>query len=213
LNDEALLAEVLAVKGGLEYTSGNLRQARQAYEAALALFHQQGALSEITVMFHDLGNIALSADDPVAARRHLEESLRLSRENGFDRFEPHVLGSLGYLELAEENIEQADHVLRKGLRLALECDDIGPWTTHDLYALAAVTAIRDRATSACVLLGSCDGVLDLVGVAREPLAESVRARARHEAETKIGKDAADRAQARGSKLTVVEAVQYALSLD
>jgi predicted ATPase len=213
LGDEALLAWAMAVRGGLEYTSGNLTTSREAYEEALALFRAQGAVADVTVMVHDLGSVALAADDNQRAREHLEESLRLSRENGFDQFEPNVLGSLGYLELAEGNVDQADHWFRESLRLALERNVIDPSTTHDLYGFAVVTALRNGATSASVLLGSCDAIVDLVGAALEPMAARAREEALRQTEERLGEDALVRARARGSEMSVVEAVEYALSID
>jgi predicted ATPase/class 3 adenylate cyclase len=213
LGDDALLAEAHAHRGGLEYTSGNLPVARGEYEKAVALFRANRATRTVAIMIHDLGHIAIAANDLPQARAHLEESLRLARQNGFDRLEPGFLGSLGRLELEDGKIDRAEHQLRESLRLALERDSVGPWTAPDLYVLAAALVSLSDARTACVLVGVSDAAMDLAGVAREPLDEEIRAEALHEAEAKIGRDAAVRACARGSAMTLVEAIEYILSLD
>ena len=167
----------------------------------------------VAVVQHDLGLIAVAAKDYPRARTHLEESLRLARENGLDDYEAGVLGSLGYLELEEGNLERADSALKEGLRHALDLGVVDGSTAHDLYTLAVVTMLRGEPAPACVLVGACDAAFDLVGMAREPNAESARRETLRQAEATMGQDAMGRACARGSALTVVEAVEYALSLD
>jgi hypothetical protein len=170
-------------------------------------------MRKLAIMAHDLGRVALLADDLPAARGHLEESLRLVRENGLDRLEPGFLGSLGHVELQDGRIDRANHLLKESLRQGLTRDTAGPWNADDLYVLAAVTALRGDATGACMLVGTADAAVELVGAAREPLDERVRSQALREAELRIGRAAADRARSRGSAMTVVEAIEHALSLD
>ncbi len=213
LGDEVLLADVHSYRGGLEYMVGNLEVARAEYEKATTLHRAQSAMGLVAVVQHDLGLIAVAAKDYPRARTHLEESLRLARENGLDDYEPGVLGSLGYLELEEGNLERADSALKEGLRHALDLGVVDGSTAHDLYTLAVVTMLRGEPAPACVLVGACDAAFDLVGMAREPNAESARSETLRQAEATMGQDAMGRACARGSALTVVEAVEYALSLD
>jgi hypothetical protein len=120
---------------------------------------------------------------------------------------------LGHLELQGGRIDRANDLLREGLRLALAREVAGPWNADDLYVLGAVTLFRGDATSACMLLGTSDAAVDRVGAAREPLHDRVRSQTLREAEFRIGRDAANRAHARGGEMTVVESIEYALSLD
>jgi tetratricopeptide (TPR) repeat protein len=213
LGDDALLAEACHSRGALEYMAGNLTTARIAYEKGVALCREAEDTEKLAIMTHDLGLVALLANDLPTAHDHLEESLRLIRQDGLDRLEPGFLGSLGHLELHEGRIDRANDLLREGLSLAVARGVAGPWNADDLYVLAAVTALRGDATGACVLLGTSDAAVDRVGAAREPLHERVRSRALREAELRIGPHAADRACARGRTLDIVEAIEYALSLD
>jgi len=213
LGDDALLADVHSYRGGLEYMAGNLDAARGEYEQATELLRTQSATARVSVMEHDLGLISVIAKDYVRARAHFEESLRIARENGLDVYAAGVLGSIGYLELEEGNLAEADFALKQGLRFALDRGAVDTSTAHDVYTLAAVTVSRGLPSAACLLLGACDAAFDLAGAAREPTAERAREETLRQAEATIGREATADACARGRELTVVEAVEYALSMD
>jgi predicted ATPase len=213
LGDEALLADTHSYRGGIEYIVGNLDAARLEYERAVTLHHAQSNLALVAVMEHDLGLVALGAKEYGRARRHLEESLRLSREVGLDQYETGVLATVGHLHFEEGDLDRADDSLKEGLRLALERDVVDASAAHDLYILAAVTALRGGIEPACVLVGASDAAFDLIGVVREPPAESARSDVLRRAEVELGPDAVKNARLRGEALTIADAVRYAVSLD
>jgi len=213
LGDEVLLADAHSYRGGLESMAGNLKAARAEYEKATALHRARSDTALVAVMEHDLGLISVTEKDYPRARRHFEESFRLARESGVDWYAAGVLASLGYLELEEGNLERANSAVKEGLRLALDLGVVDTSTAHDLYTLAAVTMLRGEPPAACVLVGASDAAFDLAGVAREPTAERAREETLRQAEARMGGEAMERAYARGSALTVVEAVEYAVSLD
>jgi tetratricopeptide (TPR) repeat protein len=167
----------------------------------------------VAVMEHDLGLVALNSQDYARARRHFEESLRVSRDIGFEEYEPGVLASIGYLELEESNVAGANQWFKEGLQLALERNAIDEGIAHDLYILCRVMVLRGDVESACVLVGACDAAFDLVGLVRERPAEVARNEVLRRAEAAIGPDALAKARERGETLTIVEAVRYALSVD
>jgi predicted ATPase len=213
LDDEVLLADAFSYRGGIEYVAGNLVAARSQYESAIALHRAHSDLALVGIMEHDLGLISVTEKDYPSARRHFEESLQLAREIGRDGYAAGVLGSLGYLELEEGNLARADIALKDGLRLALDRGVVDTSTAHDLYTLAAVTVALGDPSAACVLIGASDWAFDLAGMVREPPADRARADTLRQSEAEIGPEATKRACARGSTLTVVEAVEFALSLD
>jgi predicted ATPase len=213
LGDEVLLADAFSYRGGIEYVAGNLVAARSQYESAIALHRAHSDLALVGIMEHDLGLISVTEKDYPRARRHFEESLQLAREIGRDGYAAGVLGSLGYLELEEGNLARADISLKDGLRLALDRGVVDTSTAHDLYILAAVTVSLGDPSAAGVLVGASDWAFDHAGMVREPPADRARADALRRCEAEIGPEATKRACARGSTLTVVEAVEFALSLD
>jgi tetratricopeptide (TPR) repeat protein len=155
----------------------------------------------------------LRSADYRLARRHFEESLRVSRDISFANYESGVLASIGYLELEEGNLEGAKHSLMEGLRLALDRGLINGSTAHDLYIFGQVIALQGDYESACVLVGACDEAFDLIGLAREPTAEGARNEVLGRAPAEIGWDAVEGANLRGKTYTLVDAVRYALALE
>ena len=164
-------------------------------------------------MTHDLGVVAMAGGDRTCARSLFEDSLQTARTHGFEPFEAGVLGSLGYLELEEGRIDRADELLKRDFTLSLDLDVVDLSTAHDLYAFAKVTALRGDPRSASVLVGATDAAFSLKSAAREPIAERARIAALSRAEEVLGRDAVDRAYAEGEAMSLVEAVEYALSLD
>jgi tetratricopeptide (TPR) repeat protein len=213
LADEALLADSHSYRGGIEYTLGNLDAARVEYTNALTIHRAHGARAIVAVMEHDLGLVELSAKEYAVARRHLEESLRVSRDFELDQYEAGVLASIGYLEFLEGDVDRAESLLREGLRLTLERGGVDEGIAHDVYILAAVTAIQGRVEQACTLIGACDAAFDRVGMTREPPAERARDDVLRRGETELGGKAAKHARAHGGTFTVVDAIRYALSVD
>jgi predicted ATPase len=213
LGDEKLLATVYAYRGGVEIGAGALAAAREMYECAIR--HAQAAhdTRAAAISTHDLGLIELQEGEYLRARQLVHESLKLCREAGFDAFTGAAVGTLGFIEFLDGNIEDADRLLREGLRSELTRRTLTLSTAHDLCVFAAVLCARGRVGPGARLLGACDAFVDQTGARRDELTEPARGFVTERSIEGMGNDEFETLHGEGARLSLAEAVHYALSVD
>jgi hypothetical protein len=92
IDDKRGIHTALSELGSHEAITGNLAQARIAFEEAYALAQEMGELIDESVKLIQLGVLDLRDEDPSAAQDKLKESLSILRDVGFE--EPYITAAL-----------------------------------------------------------------------------------------------------------------------
>jgi tetratricopeptide (TPR) repeat protein len=213
LDDRRLMADIFAYRAGLEVACDRLDDAARAYETAIGFSRACGDLRGVAISVHDLGLISLERGDYVRAREYVQESLSLCRDQGYEAFAGAAVGTLGYIEFCDGDLDEAHRLLKVGLTSELEKRTLTLSTAHDLYVFAAVVAHRERFDAAAMLVGASDGAFERAGARREKISNHARHAALSTAMTGIGEPAVTRFVSKGTALTLADAVEYALALD
>jgi predicted ATPase len=209
-----VLAEAYATWGAIEILSGNVTDGRDHYERSIELFRQIGDTRSVMLMTHDLGLVEATAGDTIRARTLLEEALELAVSQKGGYFEGGVFGSLGFVELQERHIDDAQESLRQAMRIYLDDPEgVELSAANDMYAFAAVAGLAGNVSAAAVLVAAADVYYDEIGAVREALTQEARTQALGLAAERLDEKAVLEAQSRGQAMSLEEAVVYALSID
>ncbi len=179
------------------------------YAEAIAALEKQGDDWGIAHATARLARLARGRGDLRGAATRLAEALELNRRLADTRGEAQNLASLGDVTADGGDITAAEAHYRASLVLRSQLGDRGGMASV-LERLAGTA--EDRPERAAVLIGASQGLRLAIGA---PLSPAGMARVDqflaglHDA---IGREAIDRARARGSRMTPAEAVEYASAL-
>jgi len=155
--DLVLLGECLRCRGACMADS----PARKVvYQEALAVTYRAGDRLTTAWTHHDLGYLALVADDLEAARYHYERALEIFREVGHSNA---VLGTyLGWVHLRTGNVDAADVAFTRSLRSQEAAGDHTD-SRYLILALACIAAARGEWERAACLIGFADSEIEAGG--------------------------------------------------
>ena len=106
-------ARLLSLSGSACWRAGRTQEAREQFEASLAIHRQLGNRRAEGITLGSLGVLHLEQGHMEEARDHSERALAIHREVGNRRFEAMVLGQLGILYADQGRTEEArDHYER-----------------------------------------------------------------------------------------------------
>jgi predicted ATPase/DNA-binding SARP family transcriptional activator len=195
--------------GVIEQYQGNLPAARDRLEAALALERRRGDPHTIIMMLAGLASVSLDDGKLEEAETHLQEDLALSRALASQTDMAYALGNLGDVATRQGRYEQAEEHLRESVLLARRLGDkyllVATLADH-----ATLAAARGQAERAARLGGAEAKLRDALGMAFPVGEVARREQALTRAREQVGEDGFQRAWEDGRRMTLDEAVTYAL---
>jgi len=191
-------------------TQDQVQQGLELARESLATFRQLDDRPGMAFALNTLGELARLQGDHHAARRYYEECLDIVKETGERNREAMQYENLGIIAYHEGEFELAENLIKQGLTLFRQLGT-GYGLATVLGSLAGPVAALGKPRRAAQLLGAADTHLESIGIDQQPadqpeirlFVESVR-RALSEEEFQSAWQA-------GQRMTIQEAVSYALS--
>lgn len=191
-----------------EYGLGHEGRARDEAEIVLQAAQESGARSELLISEWLLGVLALRAGDPATAETHLLRTRELAGEPRY----PSELGRAGIglarLRRAEDELGEAWELAHESLELLTDVGDL-PGTLDAMDTVGGLSIALGRPEAGLRLLAATDRIRHEVGVNRFPLEAEAHGPDAAAARGQLGDDLADETWARGSALSLDEAVASA----
>jgi adenylate cyclase len=210
MGDKQGIAYSLAGLGYGASLQGDYAAARALLDESLALSREMGDKQGIAWSLNNLGFIAAAQGDFAPAQALLDESLALRREMGDKYGIGMSLHDLGYVALSQTNYPTARRLYEESLVLRREIGD-KPGTMYCLVGLAGVAAAGpEEGARAAQLAGRAEALRAGMGSTMEPVQRGVYERAVATVKAALGEAAFNAAFDAGQKMTLDEAVQFAL---
>ena len=181
---------------------------QQLLEESVRVFRELGDEHSALLVSRQLASIYAQLGEGERSRAVYEDNLRRARETGNDRIEASTLGALAMIALDEGRVEDANSMLKTSLRIHDELGDLLD-TAVDLCRFAGVLARQGRAAPAACLLSSFETQGTGIGVRRSSVAE-LNEQTLAAIRAQLDDDALAEAWEHGRKLTIDEAVAFAL---
>ena len=203
------LALSLEQVGMAESGLGHWSAAREALEEAERNYRAAGHSSGVTTALHNLGLVTLNEGRLDEADCWLRESLAFARAHGFQEHAANALGDLGFVALYQHRDQDACRLFRECARggQAVQWNML---VAGALLGLAACAARRGAAERAARLLAAADRAASEHGHPPQKYQRPIIDEATAAAQTALGITAYDNACQGGSKMSLNEAVEYAL---
>lgn len=186
------------------------QEARQRFEASLAAAKEAGVPGLVARNQIPLGIAATTSGDPHAAVDYLEEALNFFRQDGDSFHVAWATGALGKAYLALGRIDEARQASLDSLQLRGAGRNIGIMGAG-LNDVSALASSAGRHIDAMRLAGAAETLREETG-ASAPLPLKVQADVEKAARQAIGDEAVDRALGEGRRMTLDEAIAYAVSI-
>ena len=213
--------QVIADRGGTAYSlnglgivalaQGDHTAARSCYEQSLAIYKEIGDRRGIACLLHDLGSVAELRKEHSAAMANYQESLTISQEIGDRRGVANSLGRLGRLYFAEGDLSEAREILRDSLIIQQEIGSVAG-ITDSLESFGNLLLLKGAIAESTILLAACKGLGTGNGPSVSPEDRNAFDRAIADVRQRLGEDEFDIAWARGSTMTLDNAVAMALDV-
>ncbi len=124
LGDAAGEAKTERFLGVLAREQGNLAEARERLERAVAQSQDLNEPMEHSIAYNDLGIVYAYQDEPLKAQDCFQKSLSIKRELGDQQGIAYALGNLAQIAFELGNIEHAHHIELESLALKRELGDL-----------------------------------------------------------------------------------------
>jgi predicted ATPase/DNA-binding CsgD family transcriptional regulator len=201
----------LAVRAAIAARQGKLNQAQRSYEMALQLLRDNNGWG-LAQTLYGLGGVARARQDHAAALGHFRQALAIYREIDAKAEIARCLAGIGWVALAQRELELARTSLTESLRLSLATGQRLA-IARGLEAFAVLAVAEDRPARAARLEGAALALREAVGQV-----PSLPARARlgdllESARRAVGGATADALLASGAAMSADEAVALATGLD
>ena len=211
IEDDALIGHALLRLSLADAAVDQMRMAEQHLEESIRLLRRQQRTSWLAEALNNLGWIrAFALNDPAAGRSLLDESLALARECSDQWALMEVLDSMASLCAVEGDIGGAEAYQLESLRLSIALDDA--WSTPRVLAgFVRLAMARGHAERALRLAAAAAKLRHDTGTILMPSEETQLNPLIAEARASLPIETAERAWTDGSRWTMREAVEYALS--
>jgi predicted ATPase/DNA-binding CsgD family transcriptional regulator len=209
LRDLPLLARILAVSAGVRVMSGDLEDARSQLGDAKALARGLDDPGADAMLALTEGFIALLDTDPeTVGRTYLEWGPR-ARDRGDLQTLSYLLGLYGFSLLQDGQPDEALPLFEEGLGIErrLENRDM---ILYRLDGLACHAAMVGRLQRGARLLGAAEMLQAETGIRLMRHMEPLLAQARETISTSIGATSLESEMQAGRRMTMAEAIAYAL---
>jgi tetratricopeptide (TPR) repeat protein len=196
---------VLGVVGGIE---GDYGKAESMLRDALAFASRAGDERNVREALAMLGWVALARKDYPQARTVIGQGLELSRRAGDARGIFYGTGNLGHVAAREGRYEEALQLLREALLIGQQQDLQSE--ADGLQEVAAVAAAQRHYEQAAVLLGAAEGLREGIEAEQEEVARGLREETLSILRGNLEEDHFAAAEDRGRRMTLEQAVKYAV---
>jgi non-specific serine/threonine protein kinase len=209
LGDLQFTAECLAVLGRIDLFNNDLESAQKRFDEAMVLFRQLNIKSGISDVLLGYGRIAGIKGDYEQAYIYLQESAAFSEQYGYRIGYLFNRSLLGYLALQQGKITEAQEIFRETARsFSDDKNEIG--VAFNLEGMAGLFAAVGKHEMAARLIGWSDTLRQRIDDPRPPLEQAEVDKIIAACLAKIGEGAFSDAYDEGQKMSLDEAVAYAL---
>jgi predicted ATPase/DNA-binding CsgD family transcriptional regulator len=189
--------------------SGQLAGAQEAFEAALSLLTGNNGWG-VAHTLYGLGGLARARGDNAAAIRHFSSALELFKQIGARTEIARSLAGIGWVCLASLDLPTAAASLSESLELCMATGQrLG--IARGLEAFAALAVVQRDDVTAVRLEGASEVLREAVDPARSGSARGRLGALLSAAHQRLGPARTASLQAEGKRLSMHEAVRYALS--
>jgi len=211
-DDETTLGHATQFIGLAKWFQGELSEAAQAHEQALAHYRHAGAVNSLTaVALSRLGTIVATLGDTERAVALCQECIALCQARGEQWARSWGLRHLAFARWLQHDLPQVIAHTKEALRLKSALNDqVGvAWCVE---MLAWVAAAEDDAQRAAVLFGMGDTLWEQIGgwLSGWGTVREVSSQCRAKARDALGSRTFEAAVQRGKRFTLDEAVAYTL---
>ncbi len=187
--DVRRMADVINGQALAENWRGHWTRAREMLEHSLALFRQLEDDRGVASLLGNLGDLAATVGDYDRAVALSRQSLAILERLHDAQSTGWQLLNLGAFELKRGNVEAARPALRRALELVREYQD--DWLSANcLDCLSRLALVEKDWGRALRLAGFADGVLESIGVPRQPPDQLDYENVVREARSAVGSEAA-----------------------
>jgi predicted ATPase/DNA-binding XRE family transcriptional regulator len=202
-------AECLASLGRLEIFNNDLESAQKRFDEALYLFRQLNIKSGISDVLFGYGRIAGIKGDYEQAYHYLQESAAFTEQFGYRIGYLFARSLLGYLALQQGKVTEAHAIFTQTVRSFFDDkNEIG--VAFNLEGMAGLSATVGKHEIAAKLIGWADALRKRIGDHRPPLEQAEVDKIIAACVAKMGEVEFSDAYEEGKKMTLDEAVAYAL---
>jgi non-specific serine/threonine protein kinase len=199
----------LFLLGNTSSLRGNHERATAFYEEGLALCRALGGAQPLGDYLSHLGYEYLLEGDHERGAALNEEAAALLRNQGYRGGLQFALNNLGWAALVRSDHEQAATLHRESLVLCRELGD-RLVASESIEGMACVAEIRGEVERAAKLFGAAQALREAVGYQQAPRVRALREPYLEDARSKLDAATWDAAFAEGCRMTLGEAVEYAL---
>ena len=197
---------------GLSYIDSKdkiLEGLRMAQNAVL-IFRERGDMPRLAQGLTILGEIARVAGQYDEAKEYYQECLALVKETGERLREALQYTNLGFIAYHQEKYQLAMELNKKGLEMYLELDSFYGMASH-LASIAGPVGALGYYSKAARLQGAANAQLDTLGTGQQPADQVETSRYLENVQQALGEKAFEQAWEEGQRMTIQEAIEYALS--
>jgi tetratricopeptide (TPR) repeat protein len=209
IGDVRRMADVLNGKALAENWRGNAQRARALFEESLQLFRQLEDDRGVASLLGNLGDLSATVGEYDRAVSLSRQSLAILERLHDAQSTGWQLLNLGAFELKRGNVDAARPALRRALELVREYQD--DWLSANcLDCLSRLALVEKDWRRALRLAGFADGVLESIGVPRQPPDQLDYENVLQQAQSAVGERAPDvmkEGRAMGWGQAVKEALQ------
>lgn len=210
--DDVLIGEAFLRLSLSDCGSGRMHDAAEHLEQAIALLRRRGPPSILAEALNNLGWIrAIAMGQVEPAVPMLQKSLALARECGDQWVLALVLDSLAEVMLAEGRVDDAEAFQKESLSICGTLGDVW-FTPRALLTMMAIALERGAPGRAVRLAAASTNLLADVGAALMPTEQTQYDRLLTLARGSLTPEAANSAWREGSRMSLTEAIDCAVSL-
>jgi len=204
------VAECMTELGRLQTLESDIEAAQKSLNEATTLFRQLNIKGGMSNVLQSYGRIAALKGDYEQAYVNFQESAAIAEEYGYGIFYFFARSLLGYLALYQGEITKASEIFSTTARDFFNSkNEIG--VVFNLEGMAGLFILVDKLEQAAKLIGWSDSVRQKIADPRPPLEQTDVDKIITACLANMGEVAFSDAYEEGQKMTLDEAVAYALS--
>lgn len=199
----------LSLLGTILMLKGEYQAAEQALGEALDIDRAGGNAIGVASALAEQGTVALHLGDAQRAKALIEEGLALAREVGVDWIIVKCLARLGMIALHLQEPQRAEELCLEGVA-RFKVSGNRRWSQWYMVGLAEIARLRGLVERAARLIGVSEGVISAANAHYEPAMRAEADRIRAGIRALLDGDSFSKLWAKGQKMTLEEAVAFAL---